>query len=95
MRLRLICGALAVLHAAPALAQAAPTQPAAAAAKVEPGADEIICRKTLETGSLVRRTKQCFTRAEWDRIAATNRAGNQKVADQLSGGHNCEATGTC
>lgn len=57
--------------------------------------NEIICRKTLETGSLVRKTKQCFTRAEWDKIAAANRQGNQKTADQLSGGHNCQATGTC
>jgi len=45
----------------------------------------IICRKTLETGSLVRKTKQCFTQAEWDRIAQQTRIGNQKVADQLSG----------
>lgn len=45
----------------------------------------IICRKTLETGSLVRKKKQCFTEAEWDRIAQQTRIGNQKVADQLSG----------
>lgn len=57
----------------------------------EPGRDSvlddtrIICRKTLETGSLVRKKKQCFTQAEWDRIAQQTRIGNQKVADQLSG----------
>lgn len=45
---------------------------------------KLVCRKTLETGSLVKRNKQCFTLREWDRIAQQTRIGNQKVADQLS-----------
>ena len=44
----------------------------------------VICRKTLETGSLVRKTKQCFTKAEWDRIAETQRRGNEKMVDGLT-----------
>lgn len=91
---RLLMSGLAVMMGTAALAAESPSPVSAPAAK--PGAsDEIVCRKTLETGSLVRKTKQCFTRAEWDRIQAANRAGNQKVADQLSAGFNCQATGTC
>lgn len=92
MRQLLMIGLMATMSAAALASDTAPTSMPAA----KPGAsDEIVCRKTLETGSLVRKTKQCFTRAEWDRIQAANRAGNQKVADQLSGGFNCQATGTC
>lgn len=78
---------------AAALASAMLTTTAAGAAptaKTEitgnPALDDtkLICRKTLETGSLVRRNKQCFTLREWDRIAQQTRIGNQKVADQLS-----------
>lgn len=36
-------------------------------------ADRLICRATEETGSLVRRRRQCFTRAQWDRIAEVAR----------------------
>ncbi|MFC3711461.1 hypothetical protein ACFOMD_02695 [Sphingoaurantiacus capsulatus] len=84
--------ALCVAGLGPVAIAAEPVTTAAAAPLND---NEIICRKTLETGSLVRKTKQCFTRAEWDKIAAANRQGNQKTADQLSGGHNCQATGTC
>ncbi|WP_380856085.1 hypothetical protein [Sphingoaurantiacus capsulatus] len=78
---------LAVALATPMLAPAA----MAAGSKAteitgNPALDDtrIICRKTLETGSLVRKNKQCFTAREWDRIAQQTRIGNQKVADQLT-----------
>lgn len=44
----------------------------------------VICKKTLETGSLVRKNKQCFTKAQWDRIAEVQRRGNEKMVDGLS-----------
>jgi hypothetical protein len=60
-----------------------------AAATTTPSASaddqRIICRKTLETGSLVKKNKQCFTKAEWDKIHAAQREGNQKLFDGLSG----------
>lgn len=66
--------------AATAGSGAAATAPAASADD-----QRIICRKTLETGSLVKKNKQCFTRAEWDKVYAAQREGNQKLFDGLSG----------
>ena len=45
---------------------------------------EIVCKKTLETGSLVKKTKQCFTKAEWARIAESQRTGAQKLIHDLT-----------
>ncbi len=39
----------------------------------------LICRRMPETGSLVRARRQCFTKAEWDRIAETARRGAEKT----------------
>ena len=53
------------------------------------GDDErLICRRMPDTGSLVRTRRQCFTRAEWDRIAETARRGAQRTVTELSGGFN-------
>lgn len=76
--------AIATIHAV-ALAETAPPKNA--------DADKIVCRKTLETGSLVKKNKQCFTLAEWDKIYAANREGNEKTRAQLSGGYNCTGDG--
>lgn len=48
------------------------------------GDQRIICKKHLETGSLVRRIKKCFTKAEWDRIAEAEQIGVKKTQDALS-----------
>jgi len=48
------------------------------------GDERIICKKHLETGSLVRRIKKCFTKAEWDRIAEAEQIGVRKTQDALS-----------
>ena len=37
--------------------------------KVMPDGEKILCRRVAETGSLVRKSKKCYTRAQWDRIA--------------------------
>ena len=47
-----------------AMLQGAPAPVPTAAAKVDAGQQKI-CRKYVETGSLVRTTKVCRTRAEW------------------------------
>lgn len=74
--------------AAAAGSDAATTTPSASADD-----QRIICRKTLETGSLVKKNKQCFTKAEWDKIYAAQREGNQKLFDQLS--TRCGQEGGC
>lgn len=35
--------------------------------------DRLICRRVQETGSLGQGRRQCYTRAEWDRIAQAQR----------------------
>ncbi|MDO9489369.1 MAG: hypothetical protein Q7J32_13425 [Sphingomonadaceae bacterium] len=51
-------------------------------------ADKIICKKSLETGSLVRKTKRCFTQREWDRLAEMELKGNKRMVDEMQGGSN-------
>ncbi len=91
MRMALLAMTVATLSGAATAAEPAST----AATGASGDRDRIVCRKTLETGSLVKKNKQCFTLAEWDRIYAANREGNEKTRAQLSSGYNCEATGTC
>ena len=48
---------------------------------VDPGA-EMICRRTKNTGSLVKSKKTCHTRSQWSFIAEENqRLGRQLVQD--------------
>lgn len=51
-------------------------------------AQRLICRRVQETGSMVRTVRQCFTRAEWDRVAETARRGAQSTISGLAGGFN-------
>ena len=44
---------------------------------------QIICRKHLETGSLVRKLKRCFTKDEWARISETEQRGTRRMVDEL------------
>lgn len=48
------------------------------AAKVNKG-DQKVCRKYVETGSLVRTTKVCRTRADWLRTEQDARAEGQQM----------------
>ena len=48
--------------------------------KVMPN-DKVICKRTEETGSLVKATKRCYTRAQWDRIAEAARGNAQRIVD--------------
>jgi len=61
--------ALLAVQAAPAAGQGG----AGAQTASTPPADRLICRSTPETGSLARRRRQCFTRAQWDRMAEVAR----------------------
>jgi TonB family protein len=42
---------------------------ASASSKTMPKPDQVICKRTQATGSLIQKTKQCMTRAEWVRTA--------------------------
>lgn len=45
-----------------------------------------ICKRTVDTGSLVRGKRVCRTRAEWDRLAEAARAGGQDMVDRHAAG---------
>ena len=70
--LPLIGTAFAALLAAQAFPAAGQTKSDAKASTVPPE-QRLICRATRETGSLVKRRRQCFTQAQWDRIAEAAR----------------------
>lgn len=46
--------------------------------------NRLICRRMPETGSLAQTRRQCFTRAEWDRIAQSQRTGAERMIGELS-----------
>jgi hypothetical protein len=58
----------APVAANPPAAQASAEQQAATPA-ADPDAGKLICVRTRVTGSLTRTTKDCRTRAQWDRMA--------------------------
>ena len=76
--------ALAVIFAASPVSVAASAETAARPTTDALDDTKLVCRKTLETGSMVRKKKQCFTLREWDQIAEIQRRGNQKMFDGLS-----------
>ncbi len=54
--------------------------------KVMPDGEKILCRRVLETGSLVRKSKKCYTRAQWDRIAEAAKGNATRMqSDHASG----------
>ena len=48
--------------------------------------ERLICQSMQETGSLARQRRQCFTRAEWDRIAEAARARGQRLQGDMASG---------
>jgi hypothetical protein len=75
------------------LAAAALGLVAAASAK-EPErrqAQKLICKSHVETGSLARRKKECFTKEEWDKIGESQQRGWGRAIDEMRtvpGGNN-------
>ena len=78
---------LIALMAGTGMATTAAAQDKAAVPAVQADpATQVVCKRIEETGSLVKRKKKiCHTRAEWDRIAESNR---DAMAGQMSGGRN-------
>ena len=64
-----------------------------AASKTMPKPDQVICKRTQTTGSLIGKTKQCMTRSEWARTEQNTR----DQMDNLQGrAHaDCQSMGTC
>ncbi len=52
----------------------------------QPAKEKMICKRTVDTGSLVRGKRECRSRADWDRIAEAARAGGQDIVDRSAGG---------
>lgn len=48
------------------------------------GTQRLICRRSEETGSLARTRRQCYTRAEWDRLAESSQTGAQRMVEGSS-----------
>ena len=68
-------GSTALFAAAAAPAPAAEPRPQ----------DKIICRRYLETGSLVKSTKVCHTRAEWTRLSENARRDAEDISTARNG----------
>jgi hypothetical protein len=79
MRIRRLLVTIAVAGLVPAVS--------ARAEEPKADADKIICKKEVETGSLVQKKKRCFTKAEWARIAEANQAQGRYIQEHnlLSG----------
>ena len=61
-------------------AMAAAAEPATPTASVDP-AQQTVCRKDLETGSLVRSKRTCHTRAQWAFIDDENQRFSRKLVE--------------
>jgi hypothetical protein len=68
--------------------QAAPS--ADTSAKAEKPGDKMICKKFLETGSLVKGTRICKTKSDWERDRANIQAGfNSASSCRTNNGTSC------
>ena len=79
-QVRVVLAGLVLASAVPTLAmqqRSAPSEPAADSSQPEGQPKErLVCRRIVETGSLVRGTRVCRTRAWWDRTAEQQRANS-------------------
>ena len=50
--------------------------------------ERLICRRVQETGSLVKGRRECFTKAEWDRIAESQKSGWGRAIDEMRNRYN-------
>jgi len=58
-----------------------------------PEGEKLICRKQVETGSLVKGKRTCMTRAEWGKLGDAARDGGQYLIEQNEGKPACEGGG--
>ena len=63
---------------------AAPPVPATATAAADPNM-EMVCRKSKETGSLVKTKKRCHTKSQWAYIDEQNQKLGRNLVDETRG----------
>lgn len=81
---------LLALAAADPQASTVSTAAATSAAKAKGDPDKMICKKFLETGSLVKGTRICKTKADWDRDRDNIQAGyNSAASCRTNNGQSC------
>ena len=90
MMRRLLIGAVAGALPTAEFAAGAQTTAPATTVIADPDANKIICRKRAEVGSLVRKTKECFTKAEWEKITESQVRGTRRMHQELQGGMRCD-----
>jgi hypothetical protein len=86
MRLRLLVSAAAML----AMTSTAVAATREKSAKPANDPDKVICKRFVETGSLVKGTRTCKTRREWDRE-------HENIRASIQGGGSCASgeSGAC
>lgn len=77
--LRMLAVVLLALSGA-AAAQQPPLAPPPPAAEADP-MDKMVCRRQLETGSLVRAKRQCHTRRQWAYLDEQNQTSARQLVD--------------
>jgi len=86
MRRAILAGTgLFVLFASAAVAQGSGGSATTGAQPKAP--DQLICRRVQESGSLARRTRRCYTRAQWDRLAEDSRSSGSTAATGSTSGN--------
>lgn len=86
----LLIGAVAGALPVAEFAASAQTTASGTTVVADPDANKIICRKRAEVGSLVRKTKECFTKAEWEKITESQVRGTRRMHQELQGGMRCD-----
>lgn len=51
-----------------------------------PAQEKLICKALQETGSLVKKKRKCFTRAQWERLAEAARINGQRMTSDHAAG---------
>lgn len=74
---RLVLAGLVAAWAAPAVV--AQTATAQVPQAEQPKNERLICRRIQDSGSLARVRRQCYTRAQWDRIAQDQRTNSPSM----------------
>lgn len=82
MRLDLTSAALAISLLASTAATASQVVPPETAER-----NKLICKKTFEVGSAVRKKKVCATQREWDDMARGARAQTERMQQKANGGY--------
>lgn len=61
------------------------TAPASAAEEKKPseGGSKMVCKRFADTGSMIKRRKQCMTLQQWDQVAASQQEGARKLVEDL------------